>query len=360
MKEILTDLDRWQQAGEQIAIATVVDVRRSAPRRPGARLGVTRSGKMTGSVSGGCVENDVMARAMTVLDSGECAVATYGITDEAGFRVGLSCGGAIDVLIEPFAPCDAWRTVRCAVEERQPAALSVALAPADLAGRKLAIFGDGSTVGTIDPELDEQVRVEASRLLPKGGTRVLTLPRPGGEASVFIEAFPPPLRLFIVGATHTGMSLCKAAKDLGFRVTVVDARSAFATRERFPNADELRPEWPDAVLGEAALDPYSYVVILTHDPKFDIPALVAALRSTARYIGIIGSRGTHAKRQERLREQGFSPADLSRIRAPVGLDIGARTPEEIAVAILAEMLAVRYARRGTALTDREAPIHADD
>ena len=344
MKEVLTELDRWQRQGEAIALATLVRVRGSTPRLPGARLCVTRSGKMAGSVSGGCVENDVIEHAMQVLDAGRPVVATYGIADELGLEVGLSCGGSIDVLIEPFAVDEAWQAARRAVEGQQPAALGIGLAPAALLGRKLTLLADGTTVGSIDPAVDRRVTEEASRLLREGGTQVVDVPRGGENASVYIEAFPRPLRLFIVGATHTAIALCRMAKQLDFHVTVIDARAAYLARERFPDAHALLCAHPGEVLDEAGLDASSYVVTLTHDPKFDLPALARAVRSEARYIGAMGSRGTHERRKVELERLGLTGADLARIRAPIGLDLGGRTPEEIAVAILAEVQAVRYGR----------------
>ncbi len=355
MREILADLDRWGEQQEEIALATLIRVRGAAPRRPGARLCLTRTGRMAGSVSGGCVENDVYERAVQVLDSGQPVVASYGISNELGIDVGLSCGGAIDVFIEPFAADEAWRAVRQAVEAQRAVAFALGLAPANLAGRKLAVRNDGTVVGSIDPRVDQEVTTAARRLLCQAGTRLLTL---APEAMVFVEAFPPPLRLFIVGATHTAMALCHMAKGLGFRVIVIDARGVYATRERFADADELLVAAPGEVLEQAALDSSSHVVILTHDPKFDVPALAVALRSGAGYIGIMGSRTTHAGRCGQLAQQGFTATDCARIRAPIGLDLGACTPEEIALAILAEMVAVRYGRDGGALTGRPGAIGA--
>jgi xanthine dehydrogenase accessory factor len=357
MKDIFAAVDRWEQQGEEIAIATLVGVHGSAPRTSGARFCLTRSGKMAGSVSGGCVENDVFERALEVLDHGQAVVTSYGIADEDAFQVGLSCGGTIDVLIEPFAPTAAWQALREALQQHQPAALAIGLTPSLLLGRKLAVLHD-ATAGGIDPTLDAQVVVEARHLFLQGGTSVLTVPWSGEDATIFVEAFAPPLRLFIVGATHTAIALCRMAKCLGFRISIVDARSMYATAERFPEADELLWALPGEVLEAAKLDAYSYVVVLTHDPKFDVPALARALRSEARYIGVMGSRGTHARRRQHLQEQGFGDVDLGRIRAPIGLDLGARTPEEIAVAILAEMLAVRYGRDGRPLSERAGPINA--
>lgn len=356
MNEILADLDRWQQRGEEIALATLVRVRGPAPRLPGARMGLCRSGGMTGSVSGGCVESDVFERAMRVLDEDRPALASYGVADELDFEIGLSCGGSIDVLIEPFREEEAWQALRRAVEDQRPAALAIGLSPEDLLGRKLAVAEDETPVGSIDADLDGQIASEARHLFAEGGTRMLTLARRGEEATVFVEGFPPSLRLFIVGATHTAVALCRLAKELGFRVTVIDPRGAFSASERFPDADEVLRAWPDEVLDETALDGRCYVVTLSHDPKFDLPTLARALRSGARYVGALGSRRTHGRRRERLLQQGFGEADLARIHAPVGLDIGGRSPEETALAILAEMVAVRHGREGGALAERREPI----
>jgi xanthine dehydrogenase accessory factor len=349
VKDLLGHLDRWRRQGEAIALATVVRVRGSAPRPPGARLAVTRGGEMAGSVSGGCVEGDVIERALLALDSGEAALATYGIADDAGLDVGLTCRGSIDVLIEPFRAGPAWELVRGAVATGRPAALAVALAPAALTGRTLAVLGDGATAGSVDPALDRRVAAEARRRLAEGGTGVAAFPFGDGEASVYLEAFPAPPRLYVVGATHTAAALCRLAKPLGFHVTVIDPRRAYLSAERFPEADALLRAQPGEVLEAAGLGPSSAVVTLAHDPKLEVPALARGLSAGARYVGAMGSRATHERRKAELRRLGFAEIDLDRIRAPIGLDIGGRTPEEIALAILAEILAVRAGREGGAL-----------
>ena len=344
MKDIFPDLDLWQRQGEEIALATLVQVRRSAPRPPGARLCVTRNGRMSGSVSGGCVEADVFERAVQILDSRSPELVNYGIADDLGFEVGLSCGGSIDVFIEPFVQDDEWDALRHAVEGQEDVVHAIGLAPAPLLGRKLTRVIDGRTVGSIDPSLDGDIAAEGDRLLRTGGTKVVTLPWQGEQAQVFLEVFRPSPSLLIVGATHTAISLCRLATEVGYQVTVIDARSALATTERFSDAERLIHAWPEEALERAPLDRYSSLVVLTHDPKFDVPALTNALRSEAPYIGAQGSRVTHERRKQELRKQGFSDADLARIRAPIGLDIGSRTPAELAVAILAEVLAVQYDR----------------
>ena len=342
MKDILPDLDLWQSQGEEIALATVVQVRRSAPRPPGARLCVTRGGLMSGSVSGGCVEADVFERAMQVLDSRNPEVASYGIADELGFEVGLSCGGSIDVLIEPFVLDDEWDALRRCVERQQPVVYAVGLAPAPLLGRKLTRPMEGQLVGSISPSLDSHLVEEGDRLLQTGGTNVVNLPWQGEQAQVFVEVFRPSPSLLIVGATHTAISLCRLAAEVGFEVTVIDVRSALATPERFSEAKRIIHAWPEEALTQVSLDSYSSLVVLTHDPKFDVPALACALGSQVRYIGAQGSRVTHEGRKRELRQRGFSDADLARIRSPIGLDLGSRTPAELAVSILAEVLAVQY------------------
>ena len=344
MKEIFPDLDLWQSQGEDIALATVVQVRRSAPRPPGARLCITRSGHMSGSVSGGCVEADVFERAMQVLDTRKSEVANYGIADELGFEVGLSCGGSIDVLIEPFVVDAEWNSLRRSVEREQEAVYAIGLAPESVLGRKLVRLDASRSIGSIAPSLDSHISDEGEKLLQVGGTKIVFLPYEGEQAQVYMEAFRPSPSLLIVGATHTAMSLCRLATEVGFQVTVVDIRTSLATPERFPDASRIIHAWPDEALAQVPLDSYSSLVVLTHDPKFDVPALACGLRSQARYIGAQGSRVTHEGRKQQLGQQGFTDTDLARIRAPIGLDIGSRTPAELALAILAEVLAVQYNR----------------
>jgi xanthine dehydrogenase accessory factor len=359
MRDILPQLERWQLEAEEIALATVVRVRGSAPRPAGARLIATRGGRLAGSVSGGCVESDVLERAQRVLDAGRPAIVQYTGTDEAGLGVGLACGGGIDVLIEAFAADDAWRAVCAALQRRRPVALCVGFEPEVLRGRRLAVSADGACVGSIDPALDVELARAAQRHIGSEDARMLELPWRGGAASIFIECFPPPQRLYIVGATHIAVSLCRLAKELGFHVSVIDPRPIFASEERFAEADALIHAWPDEAFEKLGLDGDCHVVTTTHDPKFDLPALALALRSGAASVGALGSRATHDRRKQQLRELGVGDAELARIRTPVGLDIGARTPEEIALSILSEIVATRRGRDGGPLVGRRAPIHGD-
>ena len=350
MNEVLADLDRWQRQKETIALATLVGVQGSAPRLPGARFCVTKSGKVSGSVSGGCVEADLFEHALQVLDAGTPRLIGYGISDEMGFSVGLSCGGQIEVLVEPFRPDPSWKALRGALRSQRPVALATSLGPASLLGRKLVIFADGTHVGSLAAELDAEVTAVAQGHLLEGGARQLVLSYQGEETRVFLEAFLPPPHLIVVGAAFAAPSLVRMAKEAGFRVTVVDPRAAFTTRERFPTADEVIVSGPGEVLERASLDAYSYVVVLLHDAKFDIAALAPALRSDARYIGVMGSRRVHEQRKARLREQGFDDETLARMHAPIGLDLGGREPEEIAVSILAEIVAISHGRSAPVLS----------
>jgi xanthine dehydrogenase accessory factor len=290
-----------------------------------------------------------------VLASGRPEVVRYdGVDDGDAFGVGLACGGSIDVLIEPHRDDDVWRALRGDLGDGRAAVLCVAVDPDRLRGRRVALRDDGSHCGGIDPVVDEVALAAAREMLRKGGTRTLSL---SGGGSVFVEAFRPPLRLYLVGATHTAIPLCAMATELGYQVTVIDARSAFATEERFPEAHALVGKPPVEAFEAIALDADAHVVTLTHDPKFDLPALAVALESETGYIGALGSRATHARRLLQLREQGFGEADLARIHAPVGLDIGGRTPEEVALSILSELVADRQGRDGRPLAQRAAPIH---
>jgi xanthine dehydrogenase accessory factor len=372
MRDLLPHLERWQREGEEIALATVVRVRGSAPRFEGARLAVTRTGRMAGSVSGGCVESDVYERARRVLDDGRAVVVTYGAADEFGLEVGLACGGSIDVLIEPCVFGDAHMALQRALETRTPVVHGVAVGPDALRGRAVTFVSDGSpikvvaevpianTTGSIAPELDGEIAGIAGRMLGARAWAWPELPWHGETAWVFLEGFMPPPRLFVIGATHTAIPLCRIAKEAGFDVTVIDVREVFATDERFPEVDALVRAWPDEAFEKIDLTRDCNVVALTHDPKFDLPVLALALRSDAGYIGALGSKQTHARRRAQLLEQGFGEAELARIRTPVGLDIGGDTPEEVALSIVAEMVAVRSGREGGPLRDRSEPIHDYD
>jgi xanthine dehydrogenase accessory factor len=345
MRKILDDLDRWLASGEQVALATVVWTEGTSPRPVGARLAVTASGHMVGSVSGGCVEGAVFEEAQRVLASGRPKRLRFSAVDETGWEVGLACGGTIEVYVEPLV--EVHRRLVAALEAEETVALATRL---DGSGHLLA-WPDGRLAGdrSLAPALTALFPGPAAEL-----RRGLEAPAPGlVEGDVFLEVLAPPPTLVIVGAVHIAMPLVTLAQTLGFRVQVVDARRTFATQERFPTADDLVVAWPQDALRADALGPQHYVVILSHDPKFDVPALQIALRSQAAYVGLIGSRTTQARRRAALQEAGFGEAELARIHGPVGLDLGGREPAEIALAILAEIVAVRHGRHGGKLSARK-------
>jgi len=343
MKDVAADIRAWWAAGEEVALATLVHVERSAPRRPGARFACTASGKVAGSVSAGCVESDVFERARAVLRSGRPVLARYDIAEEEGPGVGLTCGGSIEVLIEPFAASVERAALLDAAERGDAIRLALGVAPDELRGRAaIAIEAQAALLG-IDSALDESVASAATELTA-GGSRVVELPWRGGAARVYVEVIARQRRLVVVGATHVALPLCRMAKILDFHVTVVDPRSAYATAERLADADRVVRLWPEQAFDAIELDAATSIVILTHDAKFDMPTLTRVLRSGVAYIGAMASRRTHAGRLERLRAAGFSDAELARIHSPVGLDLGGRDPGEIALAILAEITALRHGR----------------
>jgi xanthine dehydrogenase accessory factor len=323
MDEALDQGLRWRETGRRVALATVVATRRSAPRPIGSKLAVSEKGELAGSVSGGCVESDVVFTAQEVLGGGEPRLVTYGITDEMAFGVGLPCGGEIDVFVEELTEA-----------ERPDVTLTV-------------VAGEGVGERLHDPELEQEAR-------RRGRSHVLELE----DRTVFADVAAPPTRLFVYGAVDTAEALCRAGKLLGWRTVVADARASFATPERIPSADELLVSWPDEAIAAVKPDLGTAVIVLTHDDKFDLPLIRAALASDAFYIGWLGSRRNQERRRGLLREEGVTDDELDRISGPAGLDIGAETPSETAVSMLAEILAVRAARPGGRLKDAETRIHA--
>jgi xanthine dehydrogenase accessory factor len=324
VRELADSIERWRARGDRVALATVVATRRSAPRPVGSKLIVSERGELLGSVSGGCVESDVAAAAVEVIAEGAPRLLTYGIDDEQAWSVGLPCGGEIDVFVERFEG-----------ELPDPAEPAVALTM--LTGERA---GEHRLAGPEEVE--------------PGPSRVLELE---GE-SVFAEVLGPPPRLLVIGGIDTAEELCRSAKALGWRTAVADPRPGLVTRERLPSPDELIVAWPAEALEQLAPGADSAVVVLTHEERLDVPALVSALSSEAFYVGAIGSRRTQEKRRERLLEAGVGEAELERLAGPAGLDLGANTPAETALSILAEVLAVRAGHAGGRLVERSGRIHA--
>jgi len=366
MREILGELIRWRDDGERAVLARVVDVDGSAPRLPGAAMAVSESGEVVGSVSGGCVEGAAVSEALEILAQDAPRLVSFGYSDDDAFAVGLTCGGTIHLYIEPVAwdeEAGVWPTLDAAVRAGEPVALATVV-EGPRVGAKLLVGGDGRLRGSLgNPDLDRVATRDARGALA-GGATVVRHYGPHGEAresvvTLSIESFAPPPQMLVFGAVDFTRSLVRVAKILGYRVTVCDAREVFATRQRFPEADEVVVDWPHRLLDRtgAALGPRDAVCVLTHDHKFDIPAVMAALRTDVGYVGAMGSRRTHEDRLERLRAEGATEPELDRLMSPIGLDLGARTPDETAIAICAEIIASRTGRPVPSLRDGRGPIH---
>ncbi|WP_250294171.1 XdhC family protein [Streptomyces atroolivaceus] len=370
MLDIAEELARWAEEGRTFAVATVVAVGGSAPRGPGAALAVDSEGTAVGSVSGGCVEGAVYELCVQALEDGETVVERFGYSDEDAFAVGLTCGGVIDVMVTPVdaqAPArEVFRSALSAAASGAPMALArVVRGPAGLLGSALLVDSGGSYEGSFggSPDLDRVAAAEARAMLDAGRTGALDLAEDGtrcpGGLTLLVESNVPPPRMIVFGAIDFAEALVRAGKFLGYHVTVCDARPVFTTRARFPEADDVVVDWPHRYLRHTATDGRTVLCVLTHDAKFDIPLLEQALRMPVAFVGAMGSRRTHADRDRKLREAGLREAELARLRSPIGLDLGARTPEETALSIAAEIVAARRGGTGAPLTGSAAPIHRD-
>ncbi len=358
MQEVIAEIEAWRNEGKKVALATVVKAYGSAPRPAGAKMAIAETTDFAGSVSGGCVELAVIDEALEVLKTGRPKLVSYGITQDMLWEVGLACGGIIHVFIEPFdAGAEIFDALKGRVEARAPTVVATVVRSESWLGRKALITEEGVVLGSLgDPELDRQVVADGLRALEAERPEVKAYRVGDQEVEVFFDPYPAPPKLVILGGVHTAIPLARMAKEVGFQVIVADPRAKFANRERFPTADQVLVAWPDEALAQIGVDRSTYIAILTHDPKIDEPALKAALNSSARYIGAIGARKTHAERVEKLRSWGFTDEQIGRIHAPIGLSIGAVTPEEIAVSILAEIIAVR---RQAELGRRPRPAAAE-
>ncbi|MEU5043898.1 XdhC family protein [Streptomyces griseorubiginosus] len=366
MLDIAEELSRWAEEGRDFAVATVVAVSGSAPRDSGAALAVSADGTALGSVSGGCVEGAVYDLCQQVLADGETVLQRFGYSDEDAFAVGLTCGGIIDILVASVPAKGAVRAALSAAARGRPMALArVARGPAELLGAALLVHPDGSYEGGLGghAELDRTAAAEAHALLEAGRTGTVDLSEDGshcpGGLTLLVESNVPPPRMIVFGAIDFAAALVRVGKLLGYHVTVCDARSVFATRSRFPEADDIVVEWPHLYLRRTDTDARTVLCVLTHDAKFDVPLLAEALGMPVAYVGAMGSRRTHADRDRRLREAGVTERELARLRSPIGLDLGALTPEETAVSIAAEIIAARRGGTGTPLTSSGTPIHHD-
>jgi xanthine dehydrogenase accessory factor len=393
VREVLPELLEWWRAGETVGVGTVVATWRSAPRPAGASMLVGPDGTAVGSVSGGCVEGAVYELAQSVVESGEPALERYGVSDDDAFAVGLTCGGILDVFVEKvdretFPELEA---IAADVESGRPVALATVIEHPDPSrvGRRLVVRPDQAGIPTDEmaventvsttissvgiptlgsPRADDAVHDDALGLLAAGHNATLTYgpdgERRGEGMRVFVWAFAPKPRMLVFGAIDFAAAVARVGSFLGYHVTVCDARPVFATRSRFPEADEVVVDWPHRYLAAEAeagrIDERTVITVLTHDPKFDVPLLEVALRlPEVAYVGAMGSRRTHEDRLDRLREAGVDDKELERLRSPIGLDLGARTPEETAISIAAEIVAGRWGGSGERLGELEGRIHRD-
>jgi xanthine dehydrogenase accessory factor len=405
VRDILSRITKWWEAGETFGLATVVRTYRSAPRDPGAALAVSAVSdhEVVGSVSGGCVEGAVYELSLDVCQTGDAVLETYGVSDDDAFAVGLTCGGIIDIFVERIdrTQFPELGEIAAAVERGEPVAVATVISGPGKVGARRVIWasdtahsdrahsdrahsdrahsdrahsdrahsdraqlegwhvGASGTLGSarLDAAVDDDVR----GMLAQGLTGIRRYgehgERRGDELGIFVNSFAPAPRMLVFGAIDFAAAVARVGKFLGYHVTVCDARKVFATASRFPDADEVVVDWPHRFLAATEVDARTVVCVLTHDPKFDVPLLEVALRTPAGYIGAMGSRRTHDDRLARLREAGLTEDELARLRSPIGLDLGARTPEETAVSIAAELIQLRWGGTGHPLTSTEGRIH---
>jgi xanthine dehydrogenase accessory factor len=374
VRDVLSELLAWWEAGESVAVGTVVATFQSAPRAPGAAMLVGPGGEAVGSVSGGCVEGAVYEASQQVLANRRPVLERYGVSDEDAFAVGLTCGGVIDVFVEVVDRSTFPELGRVAadVDAGRPVAVATIVTHPDdaMLGRRLVVRPEGDpqpVAGSLGASrADDAVAADARGLLAAGRSETLHYgpdgQRRGEGMAVFVSSYAPRPRMLVFGAIDFAAAVARVGSFLGYSVTVCDARPIFATTTRFPEADDVVVSWPHRYLAEeqaaGRIDQRTVICVLTHDPKFDVPLLEVALRlPEVAYVGAMGSRRTHDERAKQLAEAGLSPAELARLASPIGLDLGARTPEETAVSIAAEIIALRWGGRGERLARLDGPVH---
>jgi xanthine dehydrogenase accessory factor len=343
MREVLPDIDQWRARDEAIALATVIQTWGSAPRGVGSKMALTRAGQIAGSVSGGCVEGAVVEAGTQVLKTGRSQLLHFGVADETAWSVGLACGGRLEVFVQPL-DANLYTAIHQAIETDQLAAtVTIIRGPAELLGREMFVHEDGTRDGTLGNRLDEPAIAAARAAMIEGQSERITLHDFAPESiEIFIDVMQPSPTLILVGGVHIAIALTAIANTLGYRTIVIDPRRAFSSEARFPHAARLIQAWPEDAFKQVVLTPSTAVAMLTHDPKIDDPALKVVLSSRAFYIGALGSRKTQEQRRQRLLKAGLSEADLNRLHGPIGLEIGAKTPEEIALSVMAEIVAARH------------------
>lgn len=365
MRDILRDVLPWYRGGTRFAVATVVRTWSSSPRPIGAAMAISGNGEVIGSVSGGCVQGAVYEVALSVLETGHPELVSYGVSDGDALAAGLTCGGTMELFVQPVDAVAFPHLAQLAdaVAARQPVAVATVVAGTADLGMRLVITPDQRHGSLGGERLDQAVTADARGMLGLGKTGLLQLGSDGErraeDLSVFVESYAPPPRMIVFGAIDFAAAMARIGKFLGYHVTVCDARPIFATSKRFPDVDEVVVAWPHKYLEQVDVDERTVLCVLTHDLKFDVPLLRLALRTNAGYIGAMGSRRTHEDRLQRLREVGMSEQELARMSSPIGLDLGGRTPEEMAVSIAAEIIARMWGGTGQPLTTARAPIHRE-
>ncbi|ALM37559.1 XdhC family protein [Streptomyces albidoflavus] len=372
MLDIAAELHGWTEQDRDFAVATVVAVSGSAPRRPGAALAVDAGGTVIGSVSGGCVEGAVYDLCRQAIEDGHPVRERFGYSDDDAFAVGLTCGGVIDILVTPVRRGDPARPVlaaalAAAIRGEAAALALVTEGPAELLGLPLLVRTDAPATSALgaQPAVERAAASQATALLDAGRTAHVTVggdgsPGCGPRTGLLVVANMPAPRMIVFGAIDFASALVRIGRFLGYRVTLCDARPVFATAARFPDADEIVVDWPHRYLERTETDARTVLCVLTHDAKFDIPLLRLALTLPVAYVGAMGSRRTHLDRNARLREAGLPETALARLRSPIGLDLGAHSPEETALSIAAEIVALRRGGTGVPLRGAHTPIHHDE
>ncbi|MBM3181644.1 MAG: XdhC family protein [Chloroflexi bacterium] len=335
MRDILSDVDSWQRQGVAIALATVIQTWGSSPRNIGSKMALTLDGRITGSVSGGCVENAVVEAGVESIKTKRPQLLHFGVADESAWEVGLACGGSIDIFVNPL-DTEYFQSLHPTwANESQAVNVTVIHGSDEILGREMLIFENGDVKGSIGNEWYDAVLKTGKETLAQGISRRVMF---NDTVEIFLEVILPPPTLIIVGGVHIAIPLTSLAKTLGYRTILVDPRQAWGNTERFPHVDKLIQAWPEEAFGQIKINRSTAIIMLTHDPKLDDPALKIALLSSAFYVGALGGKTTHAKRSKRLLNDGMSESQLSCLHAPIGLDIGAQSPEEIALAIMAEVV----------------------
>lgn len=343
MRDVISDIDRWKKEDRKIAIATVIETWGSAPRGVGAKMVISPDGKIAGSVSGGCVEGAVYEAGIEVLETGKSELLHFGVADETAWEVGLACGGTIEVFVRPLNK-NMYDSLHTQLTEANGIANVIVIrGPTELLGKELLLTDNGLVVGSISEDLDTNAVSAAQKVLAEGVSRRVSID-PSNDVSVeiFVDVNLPEFTLIIVGGVHIAIALADIAKTLGYRTIVIDPRRSFGSQERFPSVDQLIQAWPEEAFSKIKINSATAVAMLTHDPKIDDPALKIVLNSGAFYIGALGSQKTQTKRQKRLVAEGLTREQINRIHGPIGLPLGGETPEEIALAIMAEIITTRH------------------